>query len=117
MVIYEEYKKAITAPRAETSTYLEATQKIVGESAFDMNRGQLTITSGREGRLNVSSQRTITSGPTVGDGDKDCTGLPGPADILSCKGTEVLQRPNDIESKGICAQPRDLGEKFKSLER
>jgi hypothetical protein len=24
MTMYEEYKKAITAPRAETSTYLEA---------------------------------------------------------------------------------------------
>lgn len=88
MVMYEEYKNAITAPRAETSAYFEA----AGDHQwvyFGFNWTQLTIATGGKGRLDVGSQRDITSGPSEGDGNECSSGPPGPADILLGDGTEV----------------------------
>lgn len=74
-----------------------------------MDWGPLTIIARSEGGLNVGSQRTITGGPTVGDGDERGSGPPGPADVLLGNDAVERQSPNDIESKGICPKPRHLG--------
>ena len=108
IVMYEEYKKAITAPRAETSVYFVA----VGDGRWTcayVDREQLTIITSGEGGLNVGSQRTIASGPAVGNGDVGRTSLPGPANVLLGNGTIVLESPNDVESQGISTEPWNLG--------
>jgi hypothetical protein len=115
IVMYEEYKKAMTAPRAEMSTYLVATEDHLGIHP-GMNREQLTIIPGSEGGLNIGGQRTITGGPPVGYGDKSSAGLPGPANILFGNSAVEWQCPNDVESKGVRAEPRDLGKIFKLPE-
>jgi hypothetical protein len=107
MTMYEEYKKAITAPRAETSVYLEA----AGDHLwvyFNANGALLTIVTSSEGRLDVGSQRDITGGPTVGNGDKRSSDPPGPGDIFLSNGTVEWQGPNDIESERVETEPGHL---------
>ena len=74
----------------------------------DTNWRQLTITSSSEGGLNVGSQRTITGGPTIGDGNESCSSPPGPTNVLLGDSTVEGQSPNNVESKGIYAEPRHL---------
>ena len=107
MTIYEEYKKAITAPRAETSVYLVAARDYRWMH-FNVYRVWLTIVASREGRLNVGGQRDIASGPTVRDGDERSSGPPGPGDILLGDGTVVWQGPDNVEGECIETEPRHL---------
>ena len=112
--MYEEYRKAITAPRAETSVYLAA----IGDHwwiYFNVNGIWLTIVTNSEGRLDVGSQRDIASGPTVGNGNEAPSSPPDPADIRLGNGTEVWQDPNNVESEDIETEPRDF--RGKSLNR
>jgi len=109
MTMYDEYKKAITAPRGETSVYLVAAENGWWMSSI-VNGVQLTVVTSREGRLDVGSQRDIASGPTVRNGDEASSGPPSPRDILLANGAEVRQNPNDVESEGINPEPGDLQE-------
>ena len=55
MTMYEEYKKAITAPRAETSVYLVAVEDHRWTNPIVVG-AKLTVVSDGEGRLNVGGQ-------------------------------------------------------------
>lgn len=81
-------------------------------NAQNVNRERLTIITSSEGGLNVGSQRTIASGPAVGDGDVGRTGLPGPANVLLGNSAVILENPNDVESQGISTEPWNLGKTF-----
>lgn len=106
-MIYEEYRKAITAPRAETSVYLVA---VKGHWRVHLNESdRLAVVTSSKGGLNVCSQRTIPCGPAVGDRDEGCGCLPSPADILLGNSTVERQCPDDVESESIDAEPRNLG--------
>ena len=58
--------------------------------------------------MDVGSQRDITSGPTIGDGDKASGNPPGPGDILLGDGAEVWENPNNVEGKGVETEPGNL---------
>jgi len=109
MTMYDEYKKAITAPRAETSAYLVAAEDDWWLDAI-VNGVRLTVVTSRESRLDVGGQRDIASGPTGRNGDEASSGPPSPCDILLGNGAEVRQNPNYVESEGINPEPGDLRE-------
>lgn len=111
MTMYEEYKKAITAPRAETSTYLVATRER-WRMYSNLSGVSLTIVTSREGRLDVGSKRDVAGGPTVGDGDEASRNPPGPGDVRLSNRTKVWQNPNNVEGEGIEAEPGDLWERI-----